>query len=49
MSNSSNEKTSTGIRQPGCPGFSALDPWLCVPDFHRVCPFARWCYPILMF
>jgi hypothetical protein len=25
----------------------ALDPWLCVPVFQRVCPFAPYCYPIL--
>jgi hypothetical protein len=27
-----------GFRRPGCPGWNpALDPLLCVPDFHRVC------------
>ena len=30
----------TGVRQPGCRGFSALGPWLCVLAFQRVCPFA---------
>ena len=30
----------TGVRQPGCRGFSALGPWLCVLVFQRVCPFA---------
>ena len=29
-----------GVRQPGCRGFSALGPWLCVLVFQRVCPFA---------
>src|SRR3954470_4266293 len=24
--------------QPGCLGVVALGPWLCVPDFHPVCP-----------
>ena len=27
------------VRRPGCPGLSALDPWLCVPAFQRVCLF----------
>ena len=27
------------LRRPGCPGLSALDPWLCVPAFQRVCLF----------
>jgi len=34
-----NEMSSTGIWQPGCHGFKALDPWLCAPAFQRVCPF----------
>jgi len=46
MSYASNVVTSTGIRQPGCPGFPALDPWLCVPAFQRVCPFAPYRYPM---
>jgi hypothetical protein len=29
----------TRFRQPGCHGFSALDPWLCVLAFQRVCLF----------
>jgi len=36
----SNEMSTTGIRQPGFRGFSALGPWLCVLAFQRVCPFA---------
>ncbi len=28
-------------RQPGDPGFAAMDPWLCVPTSRWVCPFAR--------
>ena len=32
--------STTGVRQPGCRGFSALGPWLCVLAFQRVCPFA---------
>ena len=47
MLSDSYEASSTGFRQPGCHGFSALDPWLCVPAFQRVCPFALYPYPIL--
>ena len=32
--------STSGVRQPGCRGFSALGPWLCVLAFQRVCPFA---------
>ena len=41
------EISSTGFRQPYCHGFSALDLWLCVSAFQRVCPFTLYSYPIL--
>jgi hypothetical protein len=42
------EMSTTGIRQPGCPGCSALGPWLCVLAFQRVCPFVPQRYLILL-
>jgi hypothetical protein len=45
----SNQRMYTHVWQPGCLSFPALDPWLCVPAFQRVCPFTQWIYPMVVY